>query len=101
MRVYDLSHTISAETPVYPGTEQPQIIQAATLAQDFYNEKKITLYSHTGTHVDAPAHLLSGARTLDQFAPEHFMGEAVIVKLQHREAREIAVKELNNYERLL
>jgi kynurenine formamidase len=31
-----------------------------------FREKRLTLYSHTGTHIDAPAHMLPGGKTLDQ-----------------------------------
>jgi kynurenine formamidase len=51
--------------PVYPGTEPPEFLVPCTIAVDGFTEKKLTLYSHTGTHMDAPAHILEGAPTLD------------------------------------
>jgi kynurenine formamidase len=75
----DLSHPISEEMPVYPGTEPPVIVTGCTVAEDGFLEKKITLYSHTGTHIDAPAHLIADGRTLDAFPVDRFFGPAMVL----------------------
>lgn len=79
MKPIDLSHPISQEMPVYPGTEPPVIITGCTVAEDGFLEKKITLYSHTGTHVDAPAHLILNGKTLDAFPVDRFFGSALVL----------------------
>ncbi|KJS87183.1 MAG: hypothetical protein JM58_05095 [Peptococcaceae bacterium BICA1-8] len=56
MKVIDLSHTIHTAMPFFPGTEPPIFEQANTLEKDGFIENKLTIYSHTGTHVDVPAH---------------------------------------------
>jgi kynurenine formamidase len=81
MKIVDLSHTISPDMPVYPGTEPPLFFTACTIEDVGFLEKKITLYSHTGTHMDAPCHIISGAKTLDQMPPEHFMGKGAVIEL--------------------
>lgn len=79
MNVVDLSHAVSRAMPVYPGTEPPEIIEATTLAGAGFAEKLLRLYSHTGTHVDAPAHLLEGAATIDRFPAGRFVGPGCVV----------------------
>lgn len=79
MTVYDLTHAISSSTPVYPGSESPALSIAATVEQEGYHETKLSLYSHTGTHMDAPAHIFRGAATLDSFPPEAFAGAAFVL----------------------
>ena len=76
MKIIDLTHSISPRMPVYPGTEPPIFIQGCSIDEIGFLEKKITLYSHTGTHIDAPAHLIKGSKTLDQLPVEHFQGRA-------------------------
>ena len=78
MRVVDLSHLIWAGMPVFPGTEQPLLQEANTLAKDGFREAIITMYSHTGTHIDAPAHMLEGALCLDDFEIDQYIGTAVV-----------------------
>ncbi|MEE4272679.1 MAG: cyclase family protein [Thermoanaerobaculales bacterium] len=75
----DLTHPISENMPVYPGTEPPVIEAARTVAEDGFLERKITLYSHTGTHVDAPAHLIKNGMTLDAFPVDTYVGPAMML----------------------
>jgi len=79
MPILDLTQTITPAMPVYPGTEPPAIRQATTVAADGFAEKWIGMFSHTGTHVDAPAHMLPGAATLDRLDIGHFFGPARVV----------------------
>lgn len=81
MKIIDLSHTISPGMPVYPGTEPPTFFTACTIEGTGFLEKKITLYSHTGTHMDAPAHIIPGAKTLDKMPPDRFMGKGAVIDL--------------------
>lgn len=75
----DLTHPILEGMPVYPGTEPPSLRQAHTIARDGFAEKFLGLFSHTGTHVDAPAHMLDGAPTLDDLGAGHFVGTACVL----------------------
>lgn len=79
MRVIDLTHTIREGMPVYPGTEPPRLSPANTYARDGFKETRLSLFSHTGTHADPPAHLFEGRTTLDAFPPEQFIGKALVI----------------------
>jgi len=79
MRILDLTHTLTPSMPVYPGTEPPVIRQATTVERDGFAEKWLGLYSHTGTHIDAPAHMLPGAPTLDRLGIDRFVGRGRVV----------------------
>jgi arylformamidase len=65
MKVVDLSHLITVSMPVYPGTEPPRIEDACTIPEHGFAEKRLTMFSHTGTHIDAPGHILAGGARLD------------------------------------
>ena len=60
MHVMDLTQTIGETMPVYPGTEQPKLTQTNTIEKDGFKETLLRMYSHTGTHMDAPAHIFPG-----------------------------------------
>ena len=79
MKVIDLTHTISESMPVYPGTEGPVLAPANTYEKDGFKETKMTMYTHTGTHMDPPAHLFAGRTTLDQFPVSQFAGKALVI----------------------
>ena len=75
----DFSHIISQSMPTFPGTPAPELTTVATVPANYYRETKLQLYSHMGTHIDAPAHIIEDGRTLDQFPAEHFVGSAVVI----------------------
>ena len=79
MQVIDLTQTIGETMPVYPGTEQPRLTPTNTIEKDGFRETLLRMYSHTGTHMDAPAHILPGAPTLDVLPAEKFTGRACVV----------------------
>ncbi len=79
MKVYDLTHTIKNDMPVYPGTEQPQLTTACTIEEAGYRETLLHMFSHTGTHMDAPAHMLLDGAPLDSYGTDKFTGTAVVV----------------------
>ncbi|MDF2946456.1 MAG: hydrolase [Bacillales bacterium] len=79
MKIIDLTHTISENMPVYPGTEGPKLRVSNTYEQHGFKETLLTMYSHTGTHMDAPAHLFSHRPTLDSYSVEQFLGKALVV----------------------
>lgn len=79
MKVIDLTHYISEDMPVYPGTESPKLEIANTYDKDGFKETLMTMYSHTGTHMDAPAHIYQEGRTLDSFLIDQFIGKALVI----------------------
>lgn len=79
MKVIDLTHTIQETMPVYPGTEQPKFLPANTYETDGFKETELRMYTHTGTHMDPPAHLYQGRTTLDQFPADQFIGMALVI----------------------
>ena len=83
MTVIDLTHTIRENMPVYPGMETPRLETVSTYETDYFKESRMTLYTHTGTHMDPPAHVFAGRTTLDQFPPEQFMGKALVINCRN------------------
>ena len=79
MKLWDLTHTIDAATRVWPGTEPPRLRPSSALETDGFRETRLELGSHTGTHADAPAHLLPAGRTLDSLELSAFCGEAHVL----------------------
>jgi len=94
----DLTHPIHEDMPVYPGTEQPVIITGCSIEQDGFLEKKVTFYSHTGTHMDAPAHLIQGGKFLDQYDISRFCGSAIALHLETNVNKSITLRDLKPVE---
>ncbi len=101
VKVIDLTHVIHAEMPVYPGTEPPAFSIPCTIEQNGFTERKITLFSHTGTHIDAPAHIIPGAKTLDQLSIDHYFGRACSLDFTSVKEGTIDIADLKPYEGLI
>ena len=96
MKVYDLTHTIRNDMPVYPGTEQPRLTTACTIEEVGYRETLLHMYSHTGTHMDAPAHMLPDGAALDRYPGKKFVGAAIVVDC--RGEKDISLPLLQRYD---
>jgi kynurenine formamidase len=80
MKVIDLTHTIRESMPAYPGTEPPRFTSANTYEKDGFKETHLAMFSHTGTHMDAPAHLFADRTSLDQYDANQFIGKALVIE---------------------
>ena len=69
---------------VYPGDPQPKFDPYATIKDNKVNVTRITLGSHTGTHVDAPWHFLQEGNSIEIEPLDKFIGEAVIIDASGR-----------------
>ena len=67
--IIDLTHTITPDTFVYPGTPRPAFSHTRTLTQNGARETLLQIGSHTGTHMDAPRHMLPHGTALDALRP--------------------------------
>ena len=82
MRIYDLSHKLNNDTLVYPGNKPPRFASVSTLESKGYRETQLDFYSHVGTHIDAPAHILTSGKFLDELDISAFSGKALIIKIK-------------------
>ncbi len=70
MKVLDLTHPISGDLPVYfPWHPKTELEQTATYRDNKCEVRRLTVGTHSGTHIDAPSHVLEGQPTLDQYDP--------------------------------
>lgn len=83
--IFDLSRAISPGghgMSLFPGTAPPEAVAVATLARDGFLEQRISLSTHTGTHLDAPSHLFPQGPTVTDLAPDRFLGPALLLDLR-------------------
>ncbi|MCD4840885.1 MAG: cyclase family protein [Methanosarcinales archaeon] len=82
MKVIDISRTIQADMEMYPGDAGPQITKVSGLDEgDSYNTSRITLGTHTGTHVDPPLHLIRDGAGIDRLPMNTLVGNARVLDL--------------------
>ena len=82
MPIYDLSVPIGSELPTYPSDPGVMIEDWSRLASgDGANVTALHFGAHTGTHVDAPAHFIEGAKKVESLNLEVLIGEAEVVEV--------------------
>lgn len=82
MKIYDVTLPLSNQTPVYEGDPAVEVESAHQIVKgDAANISKLCFGSHTGTHVDAPAHFIEGGRTVDELDFDKLLGNCLVVEL--------------------
>ena len=88
MRIYDLSASISASMPTYPGDPGVRFEQWAALDKgDAANVTMLHFGAHAGTHVDAPAHFIAGTPRVESLSLETLIGRARVIEIPRAGAR--------------
>ena len=85
MGVFDLTHTIRPDMPVFPGTPAPVLQPAASLETAGFRETSLTLtlpYRHP--YGPPPAHLLPHGATLDAYPVDRLIGRGFLLDCRGR-----------------
>jgi kynurenine formamidase len=84
----DLTHPFSAEIPRWPYFDKPVIDNAHTMAKGGVLTQKITCTMHTGTHCDAPRHVMElefdgkRSRYTHEMPVDAYTGDAVCLPIE-------------------
>jgi len=82
MRVFDLARPLYTDCPAFPGDPRVRVKTVRTIRQDGFLLEALSLASHSGTHVDAPAHFLEAARgAISDFPASSFVGPRIVADL--------------------
>jgi kynurenine formamidase len=87
VRVVDLTLPIAGDYPYRPIAFET----TNTVAHDGYAITRVTFDTHWGTHLDAPAHSIEGARTVDHVDLGRCCGMTVCLDMTHRQAPGAAI----------
>ena len=82
MPIYDVTVPLRNGLPTWPGDPEIHIATSRSLANgDDANVSMLNFGAHTGTHVDAPAHFIEGAATIESLPLEVLIGEAEVIEV--------------------
>lgn len=96
----DLSHPFSAECPRWPYFDKPSVDSAHTMAKSGVLTQWINVPQHTGTHCDAPRHVMEyefdgrRARYTHEMPLDAYTGPAVCIKIDVEPWKLFGPKEL-------
>ena len=75
----DLSHPLSNGMATYPSDPDISIIREKDIDTDNSLVHSFKMGTHTGTHLDVPAHVISSGKKIDNYALSSFTGTTVKV----------------------
>ncbi|KHJ54131.1 cyclase [Aureimonas altamirensis] len=88
-RVVDLTHTYDSDFPTFDGKPGITYEWAVKFEDSGYQLHKLTIFEHTGTHIDAPLHFSADGTSVDELEPRSLVAPLVIIDITDR-AREEA-----------
>ncbi|MDP9837288.1 kynurenine formamidase [Neorhizobium huautlense] len=83
-KVVDLTHAYDQHFPTFDGKPGIEFEWAAEIAKDGYQLHKLTIFEHTGTHIDAPLHFSADGASVDQLEPQKLVAPLVIIDITDR-----------------
>ncbi|MFE7063600.1 cyclase family protein [Sutcliffiella sp. NPDC057660] len=86
MKVYDISSPIYTGMPVYKNKPEKQPA-LTTNTNGYVTETRLELDVHTGTHVDAPLHMIVDGETIETLPLERLVGPCKVFDLTSVEER--------------
>ncbi len=82
----DLTHTINADFPMFPGSAPAKITTVVTVKDNGFYGNIWEFFEHTGTHLDAPAHFIDGGLTADKMPLESFIAPIAVIDIEAKTA---------------
>jgi kynurenine formamidase len=101
-RLQDLTHTFTAGFPVFT-FDPPRRRTLVTIPAGGFYSQEWTFGEHSGTHMDAPGHFVTGGRFSPEITLDELLVPVAVVDISSRAARDpdafVTVDDLRRYER--
>jgi len=94
LQLVELSHVWGHGVPSYPGQEDVRMFRAVKHAQHGVLAWKVNTVMHTGTHMNAPLHLIQRGQDLSEIPEDRFFGNGVILSIPKGSYETITAQDL-------
>lgn len=95
-KIVDISWPISPAMTAYKDRKIVAFTERKNLQKDGAAETTLVLDAHSGTHVDAPSHFISGGYTIDATPLSCLLGECLVINCVGQQ--KVSADFLKNYE---
>ncbi len=85
-RVVDLTHTLTGDFPLWPGSAPVVAVPTSGVGpgNTGFATRWMSFSEHSGTHVDAPAHKIGDGITVEKIAPADLVAPLVVISIAAR-----------------
>lgn len=80
-KVVDLTHVFDEKFPTFDGVPGIAYEEAVNFDTSGYQLWKLTVFEHSGTHIDAPLHFSKDGISVDQLAPESLICPLCVIDI--------------------
>ncbi|MDO4732588.1 MAG: cyclase family protein [Bacillota bacterium] len=94
MKMTDLTHQITEEMLLFPGTAP---VRLERIGKPDGRQTNLFLNNHVGTHIDAPAHAEIAGKFLEELPLERFFGLALMLDVSEFRGRSIPLEFLEQH----
>ena len=98
-KLVDLTLTLREGMPTWPSPWHPLVSfkQMGRLGMEHRRSYEVTFGTHTGTHMDSPAHMVENGITIDMIPLEVMVGKAKVIDFSKKgRGDKITVEDLKN-----
>lgn len=92
--IVDLTRRITKNIPITSLHKVPYEIEWLKKLPNVMNLSKLTIYSHRGTHIDAPYHFLENGKKIDEINIDRFIGKGFLIDLSDKKRSVITSSDL-------
>jgi arylformamidase len=97
-----LSYPLAVDDPRPPAIPAPELSDLYTVAKDGANVQILRVASHTGTHLDAPRHVISDGAVITDFPPEELLFERpAVIDIATGDGKTVTPDDLSPFARKL
>jgi kynurenine formamidase len=87
-RVVDLTHAYDGSFPTFDGNPGIIFEPAVKFEESGYQLFKLTIFEHTGTHIDTPLHFTADGTSVDELDPQQLVCPLCIVDISAKAAED-------------
>ncbi len=96
----DLTRPFDADAEHSLALSDPSVETLGDVESDGANVQRVAFPTHSGTHVDAPLHVLAGGGTIDETPLSRLVTEGAVVGVETEEIRPVDVEDLYGFDRI-
>jgi len=95
-KIIDLTYMINDQMITYPTPwhQKVSVERLGKIEEVGRNTRKITLGTHTGTHIDAPLHFIENGKSIEKIPLDKMVGQVTIIDFSHFQKNQPIEKEI-------
>ena len=93
-KIIDISVPLSPSLPVWTDSHGVNISRLAEIEKDGWTVSRLDIDVHSGTHIDAPLHIVPNGKTTNEIPLEKLIGKCIVADL--RGLKKITAADLEN-----